>query len=95
MAIRRGDDTNAFNLDWLTVNLNNPQGFTITKAEIRIGTLLKVFINPIFPIKIALNRNETEKLHEQNMCYMAIYDSLGRKKTVEGSLKFYTDPKVV
>lgn len=95
MTIRRGDDTDAFGLSWLTINLENPEGFVIKKAEIRIGTLIKVFNNPTFPIRISLNRNETEKLHEQNMCYMAIYDTLGRKKTVEGSLKFYTDPKVV
>lgn len=76
MTIRKGDDTDAFGFAWLTVNLENPQGFEITKAEIRIGTIKKIFNNPVFPLSISLNRLETEKLNEQNMCYMAIYDTV-------------------
>ena len=95
MPIRKGDDTDAFGFAWLTVNLDNPQGFEITKAEIRIGTIKKIFNNPVFPLSISLNRLETEKLNEQNMCYMAIYDTAGRKYTCEGSLQFKTNPKVV
>ena len=95
MTIRRGDDTDAFGFDFLTINLDNPQGYVITKAEVRISTIRKIFTNPTFPIKISLSRAETEKLEEQNKCYMAIYDSNGKKYTCEGTLTFKADPKVV
>lgn len=95
MSIRKGDDTDAFDFSWLTVNLDNPEGFKITKAEIRIGTLLRVFNNPVFPLEISLNRNDTSKLRENNMCYMAIYDTKGRKYTCKGNLCFKTEPRVV
>lgn len=96
MPIRKGDDTDAFDFGFLTVNLENVSGFTITKAEVKIGTIKKTINDPVFPLKISLNRNETEKLNEQNnMCYMAIYDTKGRKYTCQGSLAFKVNPKVV
>lgn len=95
MTIRRGDDTNAFGFGFLVINLANPEEYVVTKAEVRIGPISKFFINPIFPIRISLNRLETEKLKETNMCYMAIYDKDGLKYTCEGSLEFPTKPKVV
>lgn len=95
MTIRRGDDTNAFGFGFLTINLENPESYTITKAEVRIGPISRFYTNPQFPLRISLNRLETEKLKETNMCYMAIYDTEGRKYTCEGSLEFPTKPKVV
>lgn len=95
MTIRKGDDTDAFGFDFLTINLDNPQGYTITKAEIRIGTIKKIFTNPTFPLKISLGSAETEKLAETNKCYMAIYDDSNKKYTCEGTLTFKVEPKVV
>lgn len=96
MAVRRGDDTNAFDFGFLTVNLADAENYTITKAEIRIGTIIKTIKNPIFPIRIALNRQETMLLSEvNNKCYMAIYDYKDRKYTCEGSICFPAKPKVV
>lgn len=96
MTIRKGDDTNAFGFNFLTVNLENASQYVITKAEIKIGTIKKTVDNPVFPLHISLNKSETEKLNEQNnMCYMAIYDTQGRKYTCEGHLSFKVDPKVV
>lgn len=96
MAIRKGDDTDAFGFGFLTIELDNADQYTITKAEIKIGPLNKSFINPTFPLHISLNRNETMKLSEYgNKCYMALYDAYGKKYTCEGSLSFKADPKVV
>lgn len=96
MSIRKGDDTDAFDFGFLTINLENASEYIITKAEVKIGNLLKIINNPVFPLQISLNRLETEKLNEQNnMCYMAIYDIQGRKYTCKGSLSFKVDPKVV
>lgn len=96
MSIHKGDDTNAFGFGFLTVNLDNPENHVISKAEIRIGVIIKTYNNPIFPLNISLNKQETELLNEyNNSCYMAIYDTMGRKYTCEGTLSFKADPKVV
>ena len=94
--IRKGDDTNAFDFSFLTVNLKNSEQYTITKAEIRIGILTKTIENPVFPLDIALSREETMSLSTcGNDCYMAVYDTEGRKYTCDGSLTFKVKPKVV
>ena len=96
MSIYKGDDTDAFDFSFLTINLENVQDYTITKAEVRIGPILKSFINPIFPLRVSLNRRETIQLSEyNNKCYMAIYDTSDRKYTCEGTLSFKAKPKVV
>lgn len=95
MTIRRGDDTDAFGFGFLTVNLDNAGQYTISKAEIRVGTITRIYTNPVFPIRISLNRAETERLKEENSCYMALYDTMGKKKTCKGKLVFQTEPKVV
>lgn len=96
MSIHKGDDTNAFGFSFLTVNLQNASEYVISKAEIKIGTIKKTINNPVFPLKISLNHDETDKLNEQNnMCYMAIYDTQGRKYTCKGHLSFPVEPKVV
>lgn len=94
--IRKGDDTNAFGFSFLTVNLQGAEEYTISKAEIRIGVIIKTFENPSFPINITLSKEETSMLSEcGNKCYMAIYDTNNRKLTCEGSLTFRAAPKVV
>lgn len=93
--IRKGDDTDAFGFSFLTINLENASQYIITKAEVKIGTIKKTFMNPTFPLEVSLNSQETDKLAEQNACYMAIYDSNNRKYTCQGTLTFKTNPKVV
>lgn len=94
--IRKGDDTNAFDFGFLTVNLKDAEQYTIYKAEIRIGILTKTIENPQFPLEISLNKEETMKLSTcGNDCFMAIYDEQGRKITCEGTLSFRASPKVV
>ena len=96
MTVRKGDDTNAFDFSFLTVELDNPENFLITKAEIKIGTIVKTIENPQFPLEVELSKNETIKLSEcRNQCFMAVYDDVGRKYTCEGSLVFPANPKVV
>lgn len=94
--VRKGDDTNAFGFGFLTANLKDSEKYTITKAEIRIGTIIKTIENPVFPLRISLNREETMMLSEcGNQCYMAVYDEDGLKCTCEGTLSFKASPKVV
>jgi len=44
--IHIGDDTDAFGFDFLTINLENASEYIITKAEVRIGPVKKIFNNP-------------------------------------------------
>lgn len=94
--IRKGDDTDAFGFKFLKIVLKDAQEYTITKAEVRIGVLTKIFNNPVFPLEISLNREETMMLSTcGNDCYMAIYDEENKKKTLTGTLRFNVAPKVV
>lgn len=96
MSIRKGDDTDAFGFGFLTINLTDADQYVITKAEVRIGVIKKTFESPTFPLHISLNRTETKQLNEfNNKCYLAIYDSEGKKYTCEGSLSFKANPEVV
>ena len=91
----RGDDTNAFGNKFITIDLENADGLTISKAEFRCGSIIKTFETPIFPIEISLSGEETSKLHQNNACYLAIYDVQGRKHTCSGYLTFTTKSEVV
>lgn len=96
MSIHKGDDTDAFDFNFLTINLQNAQDYIISKAEIKIGVIKKIFDNPTFPLHVSLNKEETAQLDEfNNKCFMAIYDTQGRKYTCEGTLSFKASPKVV
>lgn len=86
--IYKGDDTGAFGVNWLTINLAEAEQLTITKAEFRCGEVIKSFENPTFPIKVNLTSEETSKLQAQNTCYLAIYDENGLKKTCQGAFTF-------
>lgn len=91
----RGDDTDAFGQEYMTINVNIPEGWVVKKAEWRAGSVLKEFKNPVFPISIVLDSSESAKLQNINVCYLALYDEQDRKQTCQGSLKFATREEVV
>ena len=84
----KGDDTGAFGNNFITINLDNPQEFVVTKAIFTCGCIQKTFDNPQFPIVINLSGKETERLRTQNVCYLVAYDSQGRQRTCKGTLTF-------
>lgn len=93
--MRRGDDTQAFGGSFLLINLTNETGHNISKAVWKCGAVCKTFVNPVFPLEINLTSAETKKLDSNNVCYLAVWDEEGRKKTCTGQLKFNTDPEIV
>ena len=94
--IYKGDDTDAFNQEFIKINVDVPVDWTITKAEFKVGQLAPmVFLNPEFPIYAKLSANQTIKLKDINTCYLAIYDARGRKQTLEGSISFKAKEEVV
>ena len=60
-AIYKGDNTGAFGNTFLTIGLNNPLGYTISKAIFVTGCIQKIYENPVFPLRINFNEEETPK----------------------------------
>lgn len=94
-AIFKGDDSGAFGNNFITINLDNPLGYTISKAVFVCGCIQKPFKNPVFPLRINLTSQETAKLRSSNVCYLVVYDSEGRQKTCQGSLTFNAQNGVI
>lgn len=88
MTIICGDDTNAFGQNFLEIDLENPNNKIITKAEFRAGSILKVFINPKFPLNVNLSSSETKKLKCINHGYLTIFDENGLQTTLEDEITF-------
>lgn len=87
----RGDDWDAFGQEWVEIRLDVPANWTISKAEFKVGNLpVMTFINPQFPKVVSLDASQTQNLKDINVCYLAIYDELGRKQTLDGSWTFET-----
>lgn len=95
MSIYKGDDTQAFGGSFLTINLEGSEEFIISKAIWRSGSIVKEIQNPEFPITINLTSEETSKLAQDNVCYLAVFDANGLKKTCEGSFRFCAKVRVV
>lgn len=87
--IYKSDDTGAFGNNFITINLDNPMEYPITKAIFVCGCIQKKFENPVFPIVVNFSGKETEKLQGgANTCYLVVYDTEGRQKTCRGTLTF-------
>ena len=95
-SIYRGDDSNAFGQQLLVLEANIPEGWEISRVEIKIGDLPVIIVNnPEFPLPIDLTADQTILLKDTNKIYVACYDQYGRKKTCKGFLPLNTTPKKV
>lgn len=94
-TLYRGDDTDAFGSSFITINLATSISGTISKAVFQCGSVRKIFDDPIFPLSIELTSAETKSLKSENICYLAVWDEDGKKRTCEGSLTFNTQSGVV
>ena len=97
MTIFQGDNTAAFGGNFLIISISTESGIipTISKAELKIGCIEKSFKNPIFPMTINLNEDETAHLKSENTAYLAVWDAEGRKKTCQGQITFPTNARRV
>ncbi len=86
--IYMGDNTGAFGNNFITINLENPLNYPISKAVFVCNCLTKTFENPVFPLVINFNSAETKNMSFSNTCYLVVYDSQGRQKTCKGTLTF-------
>ena len=92
----KGDDFDAFDQEWALIDPDIPEDWVVSRAEIRIGNLpLLTFPEPIFPFPLGLSSTQTSALKDTNLVAMAIYDSQGRKQTLEGTWTFEADDRIV
>ena len=97
MTIYQGDNTAAFGGSFLTISISTESEIVpvIKKAELKIGSICKIFENPIFPLKVNLTEEETLKLQAVNTAYLAVWDNEDRKKTCQGKITFKMEPRRV
>ena len=88
------DDIGAFGGS-ITVNINNPNNYTITRAEFQCGCYYKNIENPVFPLVFKPTREDTAKFSATNVCYLRVYDSNGLRETCKGSMVISAQNEVV
>ena len=91
----KGDDSGAFGNNFITINLENPLEYPISKAIFVCGCITKEYINPVFPWVINFSSAETSHLKATNICYLVVYDSEGRQRTCKGTLTFKAQNGVI
>ena len=95
-TIYRGDNTGAFGNDFITIRAKVPEGQVIKQAKFKVGNLpVMTFDNPEFPLVVNLTSAQTSQLKQQNICYLAVYDSEGRKATCRGTITFVAKEEVI
>lgn len=95
MTIYQGDNSQAFGGNFVSISFtyHGPDGTElplppISKAEIRVGDIVKVYDNPTLPLKVNFTEEESSKLRQTNVMFLALYDETGKKKTANGKLVF-------
>ena len=94
-SIYKGDNTGAFGNQFITINLENPLGYVISKAIFVCGCVQKVFENPTFPLVVNFSSEETAKFRPSNVCHLVVFDENGRQQTCTGTLSFNAQNGVI
>lgn len=94
-TIYKGDDTNAFDQNFIKIDIENESEYPISKVVFQCGPVQKVYTNPAFPIYVNFTHTESERLYQDSKCYLQVFDSKGRRQTCEGTLSFTAKAKVI
>lgn len=89
MAIYKGDDTGAFGNTFIRINIKNPEGKEITKAQFVVNggcPYLEPVENPVFPMDINFTSEQTEKMCSSNTGKLIVWDSNNLRSTCKGSI---------
>lgn len=92
--VYKNDDLGAFG-GKITVNLDNPAGYEITKVEFQCGAFYAEVENPVFPLTFKPTKNDTAKFKPINNCYLRVYDSNGLRQTASGTMRINANNEVV
>lgn len=89
--LTRGDDTNAFGQDeLLRINFTVPEEQTVSKAILVCGDLELTFDEPVSPIQVILDKEQTKILKDNNCCNIILYDGNNRQLTIPCIAEFKT-----
>lgn len=91
----KGDDTNAFDQNFIKIDLVGASGYTISKVIFQCGPIQKVYTRPQFPIYVNFSHAESSRLYQDSVCYLQVFDEKGRRQTCEGTLNFTAKQKVI
>lgn len=94
-TIYKGDDTGAFDQNFIKIDLRGATDYVISKVVFQCGPIQKVYTRPQFPIYVNFDHNESSRLYQDSKCYLQIYDEKGRRTTCEGTLAFTAKAKVI
>lgn len=90
----KNDDIGAFG-GKITVNLNNPGNYEITKIDFQCGSYFASVKNPTFPLEFKPTREDTAKFKAKNQCYLRVYDSNGLRQTAQGVMTINANDEVI
>lgn len=98
MTIFKGDNTAAFGGNFLTIELENPLGYSISKAEFVVNNRcpkIPPFENPEFPLIVNFNSQQSAQLKPNNVGQLVVWDEQGRQKTCQGKVIFTAQNGVI
>lgn len=96
--IYKGDNTAAFGNNYITIYLNNPLEYPVSKAEFVVNNgcpKLQPIENPVFPLVINFTSEQTAQLQANNTGKLVVWDSQGRQLTCKGTLTFSAQNGVI
>lgn len=92
--VYRNDDIGAFGGS-ITINLDNPGEYIITRADFQCGCFFRSVENPVFPLVFKPTREDTAKFTIPTLCYLRVYDSNGLRQTCKGYLSIPVKNEVI
>ena len=93
-SIFKGDDIGAFGGS-ITIYLDNPNDYVISRVEFQCGCYYQNVDNPTFPLVFKPTREDTEKFAPDNSCYLRVYDSNGLRQTAQGTMVIHAQNGVI
>lgn len=92
----KGDNSAAFNNHFLEIKLEKNEDEPMpSKVEFVVGSIIKPYDNPDFPIFVDFDEKESTKLCHINRGYLRAYDDKGQRMTCQGEIKFRYEDGVV
>lgn len=97
--IYKGDDTGAFGNNFITIRLNNPLNYVVSKAKVIINNGcpdIPIIENPQFPLTVNFTSQQSGMLRDgANTAKLRVWDAENRAKLCKGTLTFYVANGVV
>lgn len=103
--IFKGDDTGAFGNQFITITINNPELYPISKIEAvtnsgacipnKVFTDESNFQTENITLTLNYNSDETPKLNATNVLNIVAFDMSGKQYTCSQSLTFYAKNGVI